>query len=52
MTERRDLCAVPPASWGEHLESIMPLPERIVPWHPGSAAGEWMTRLRFYLPGA
>ena len=32
MTERRDLMKRPHKSWGEALESVSPLPERIIPW--------------------
>ena len=42
MTERRDLLTTPPKSWGDFLERVEPLPDRIEPWTPERARNNWL----------
>lgn len=41
-TERRDLLAPPPASWGAAFEQLQPLPEKIEPWAMADAERIWL----------
>lgn len=45
MTERRDLMAPAPKSWGMEYDAVTPLPDRIVRWSPQQAIARFTSAL-------